>query len=128
MLESTERVDPVAAELWRANLPQNFDLEMCYSVPQTDRVGKREAWKLIQALGALEHPGKDFYMAEDKDVKWWLWIPTLYQSGHLVLSAPIEKCRIATNARTYASFWFYATDGNCQKINLDPRTGISSGA
>ena len=124
VLESTEPVEWDAAGLWRRDVPHTGEL-MCRSVPQVDRVGKKEVWKWVTSLGALEHAHHEFDIGGDAGFQWWLWLPTLFSSGHIAMSGiDIVRCRIQTDATSYARFAFVASDGGIQEIVLKARNGI----
>lgn len=118
VLESTEPVEWSATQMWKDQKPQTYGTEMCNSTPQVDRVGKKEVWQWVESLGALEHACHEFDIGGDADFKWWLWLPTLADAGHISVATPIEKCRIRTDGWSSAHFIFSATDGEMQEICL----------
>ena len=82
-------------------------------------------WKWVTSLGALEHAHHEFDIGGDADFKWWLWLSTLFSSGHIAMSGiDIVRCRIQTDATSYARFAFVANDGGIQEIVLKASNGI----
>ena len=115
VLQSTDPVEWVAAELWRENLPIPFTREHCECVPQVDRIGKKEVWAWVQTLGALEHGVE---IGGDVSFNWWLWLPTLVKSGHIAIGEGIKSAWIRTDGHTYAQFWFLRPSGDASKVEL----------
>ena len=123
VLQSTDAIEWVAAELWRKHLPIPFTREHCECVPQVDRIGKKEVWAWVQTLGALEHITE---IGKDISFDWWLWLPTLVKSGHVAIGEGINSAWIRTDGHTYAQFWFLSPSNNASKVELKPRRlGVS---
>ena len=129
VLESTEPVEWGAAELWNNTAPIPFKQEHCQYVPQIDRLGKKEVWQWCQTVGALEHGWHEIDIDADNALKWWLWLPTLMDSGHIRVGEGIEKAWIRTDGQTYAWFSFIDVRGNTINIQLSVAGGnITVGA
>ena len=123
VLQSTDPIEWVAAELWRKNLPIPFTREHCECVPQVDRIGKKEVWAWVQTLRALEHGVE---IGGDISFDWWLWLPTLVKSGHVAIGEGIKSAWIRTDGHTYAQFYFLCPSNSVSEVELKPRRlGVS---
>ena len=118
VLQSTEPIEWVAAELRSDVVPIPFTRAHCRCVPQIDRMSKKDVWEWVQSLGALEHSWHEFEIGGDTGFKWWLWLPTLVDSGHI--AADVEKVRIRADGQTFARFTFTHPDGEVTEIDLSP--------
>ena len=58
------------------------------------------------ALGALEHGVE---IGGDVSFDWWLWLPTLVESGYLAIGEGIKSAWIRTDGHTYAQFYFFVS-------------------
>ena len=117
----TQVLQSTAGSIW---MPTQFTLPFtatqASTIPQTDRMGKKEVWAWIQNLGAAEH---EFDITNGNDFKWWLWVATLEQS-HGVVKAGISTAALKTNGERYARFDFGRTDGsNCTVTIMRRRDG-----
>ena len=75
-----------------------------------DHIGKKAVWRWIKSLGALEHSWHEFYIGGDSAFEWWLWLPTLVDSGHIAIGKGIEQAWIQTDGQTFAWFAFIDPD------------------
>ena len=62
----------LAADQWRYLPPQGFTYEDAQNVPQTDVIGKKDAWVALENL-----PVGELDSSPDATFKWWLWFANL---------------------------------------------------
>ena len=62
----------LAADQWRYLGPQGFTYEDALTVPQSDRIGKKKAWVVLENL-----PLGELDSSPDATFKWWLWLANL---------------------------------------------------
>ena len=70
VLESTDPVEWVAAKLWDTAVPIPFMQAHCQYVPQVVRIGKKDVWRWVKSLGALDHSWHEFYISGDSAFEW----------------------------------------------------------
>ena len=85
--------------------------------------GEKEVWQWCQTVGALEHGWHEIDINADNALKWWLWLPTLAESGCIRVGKLIEKAAVQADGQTYAWFSFIDVRGDTIDIQLSVAGG-----
>ena len=99
---------------WRVLQPDSgFSYKDARDVPQTDRIGKNEAWAVLEnlPLGRLDS-------SADATFKWWLWLANLGPHTRDVIGNGIVALELTENRSTEKHLLCVQADGSTSKFAL----------
>ena len=102
---------------WRVLQPdRGFSYRNAIVVPQTDRIGKRQAWAVLEnlPLGRLDS-------SADATFKWWLWLANLGAHTRVVLGNGVVALDLTENNANEKHLLCTRADGSTIKLVVTPR-------
>ena len=111
---ATERIPAMIQ--WAA-LPQiPFTYDYCSSIPKTDQIGKKDAYRLL-----LQAPLGPLPITEDAPFKWWLFVCNLGKNTQEVIGPGLTAATLEHKSKDPIGLLFTRSDGTSVQLLLSPK-------
>lgn len=111
---ATERIPAMIQ--WAA-LPQiPFTYDYCSTIPKTDQIGKKDAYRLL-----LQAPVGPLPITEDAPFKWWLFVCNLGKNTQEVIGPGLTAATLEHKSQDAIGLLFTRSDGTSVQLLMSPK-------
>ena len=101
---------------WAA-LPQiPFTYDYCSTIPKTDQIGKKDAYRLL-----LQAPVGPLPITEDAPFKWWLFVCNLGKNTQEVIGPGLTAATLEHKNQDAIGLLFTRSDGTSVRLSVSQR-------